>query len=662
MLDFACPGCSRKLRVKEDLAGRKAKCPHCACALTVPAIAAALPTESRSPSGAEPAEDPTVPPQADAPRDTSSEADATNGPAGGPANALTDFLAPPQGVGEIGRLGPYRVLKVLGAGGMGVVFQAEDPSLGRLVALKAMLPALAASASARQRFVREARAAAAVEHDHIVAVYQVGEDRGVPYLAMPFLRGEPLDQRIKREKRLPLAEVFRIGKETATGLEAARQRGMIHRDIKPANLWLEEGTGRVKILDFGLARAADDAAGLTQQGAILGTPAYMAPEQAGGKPDHRADLFSLGVVLYRLATGELPFKGADTISTLMAVATEPARPPQEINPGLPPGLSDLILRLLAKKPEDRPASAQAVVEALRVIEAQPAAPRRKSKIAVADRTTAEAPPKPTKPPKPVRRGPGKLWLGLAAVVGLVLVGGGGAIAYLLMHPPAVSVDSHPLPPKAEEPIKEGFGGTVAGYQSLFNGKDLTGWSIHHSRLGLGKADKDNWGVERGVLYTHGADRTWLVTDNQYGDFEMRLEYKTSEKTNSGVAIRAPLEGDLTFTALEVQIQDDAFYKNVKLTDTTGSLWGVVPANKPSPKPPGEWNLMHIMAKGREVRVDLNGKTVLEADLDRFKDQANQFPGVLRTRGYIGLQSHTNRAEFRNLEVRTLASDEYGRKQ
>ena len=183
-----------------------------------------------------------------------------------------------------------------------------------------MLPVLAASASARERFLREARSAAAVEHDHIVAIYQVGEDRGVPYLAMPLLKGEPLDARLQRDKRLPPAEVLRVARETASGLEAARQRGMIHRDIKPANLWLEEGSGRVKILDFGLARTAADAGHLTQQGAIVGTPAYMAPEQAGGKTDHRADLFSLGCVMYRMATGELPFKGADTISTLMAVA------------------------------------------------------------------------------------------------------------------------------------------------------------------------------------------------------------------------------------------------------------------------------------------------------------------------------------------------------
>src|SRR5206468_2632183 len=165
-------------------------------------------------------------------------ADATQAEQRPPDADLYDFLAPPQSADELGRLGPYRILKVLGAGGMGVVYQAEDAGLQRLVALKAMLPALAASGSAKARFLREARAAAAIEHDHIVHIYQVGEDRGVPFLAMQFLQGQPLDERL-RQGELPLGEVLRIGRETAEGLQAAHERGLIHRDIKPANLWLE---------------------------------------------------------------------------------------------------------------------------------------------------------------------------------------------------------------------------------------------------------------------------------------------------------------------------------------------------------------------------------------------------------------------------------------
>jgi serine/threonine protein kinase len=135
------------------------------------------------------------------------------------------------------------VLKVLGAGGMGVVYKAEDPQLKRFVALKAMLPTLGASESARKRFLREAQSAAAIVHDHIVPIHQVGEDRGVPFVAMQFLEGEPLDERLKREGRLSVAEVLRIGRETAEGLAAAHDKNLIHRDIKPANIWLEGKKG-----------------------------------------------------------------------------------------------------------------------------------------------------------------------------------------------------------------------------------------------------------------------------------------------------------------------------------------------------------------------------------------------------------------------------------
>ena len=270
------------------------------------------------------------------------------------------FLASPQDPDEMGRLGPYRVLKVLGAGAMGVVFQAEDPHLRRMVALKVMRPSLAASAEYHRRFLREARLAAAIDHEHIVTVYQVGEDRGVPYLAMQFLRGETLEDRLERAGgRLPLAEVLRIGREIAEGLAAAHARGLVHRDVKPANVWLEEGRGRVRIVDFGLARGSEPDAQFTQAGAVIGTPAYMAPEQASGEAvDARCDLFSLGAVLYRASTGESPFGGRDTLSVLHALATRTPTPPHRLVPSLPRMFSGLVMRLLAKDPADRPQSAR----------------------------------------------------------------------------------------------------------------------------------------------------------------------------------------------------------------------------------------------------------------------------------------------------------------
>jgi WD40 repeat protein/serine/threonine protein kinase len=326
-----------------------------------------------------------------------------------------DFLAPPQSAGELGRLGGYRVLRLIGTGGMGVVFEAEDSQLKRRVALKAMKPALAASASSRKRFVREAQTAASVEHDHIVHIYQVGEDRGIPFIAMPLLRGETLGERLqgakaegggkaegRRQKAedkddvrssggngphpsllpeaegtkapgaLPVDEVLRIGREVAEGLDAAHQAGLIHRDVKPGNIWLEAGSGRVKILDFGLARAVTFDDHLTQSGMMLGTPSYMAPEQARGEAvDARADLFSLGCVLYQMATGVRPFLGRDPLSTVLAVTTQHPPRPREIDPALPVELDDLVVSLLSKEPAGRPVSARVVTETLETIAVAP---------------------------------------------------------------------------------------------------------------------------------------------------------------------------------------------------------------------------------------------------------------------------------------------------
>jgi WD40 repeat protein/serine/threonine protein kinase len=286
------------------------------------------------------------------------------------------FLSLPQGPGEIGRLGTYRVLQVLGRGGMGVVFLAEDTQLGRLVALKVIRPGLAAGKEARERFLREARAAAAVKHDHVVTIYQVGEERGTPFLAMEYLEGETLDARLRRQGPLPFDELLRIGREIAEGLAAAHLRSVTHRHIKPSNIWLEERAEsrsrrphpRVKILDFGLARSLLDPR-MTHSGHFMGTPAYMAPEQAQGRPvADRADLFSLGCVLHEMATGVSPFSQSDAMATLLALAT--FHPPLLIdrNEAMPAALSTLVKRLLAKDPKDRPTSAKEVAESLWEIE------------------------------------------------------------------------------------------------------------------------------------------------------------------------------------------------------------------------------------------------------------------------------------------------------
>ncbi len=284
---------------------------------------------------------------------------ATAGPDRASRDSTNDlyFLAPSDKPDVLGTLGAYEVQEVIGQGGMGVVLRAYEPALQRRVAIKVMAAAVAGSAMARQRFTREAQAAAAVCHEHIVAVHGVHEVQGLPYLVMQYVAGESLQERLDRDGALALSDVVQIGLQTASALAAAHAQGLIHRDIKPANLLLENGLARVKITDFGLARMLDDAR-LTQSGVIAGTPEYMAPEQARGEDvDARADLFSLGAVLYAMATGVPPFRGATAIAVLRAVNDETPPPLRTRNPAMPAWLEALVAQLLAKNPDERIQSA-----------------------------------------------------------------------------------------------------------------------------------------------------------------------------------------------------------------------------------------------------------------------------------------------------------------
>jgi WD40 repeat protein len=275
-----------------------------------------------------------------------------------------NFLGPPSGPGYLGRFGPYDVIEFLGQGGSGMVFKALDPALHRLVAVKVLSPPVAAHATARRRFLREARAAASISHDHVVTIHAVDEANGLPYLVMQYVAGKSLQERINRTGPLELKEILRIGMQAASGLAAAHAQGLIHRDIKPANILLENGIERVKLTDFGLARAVDDAS-LTQSGLIAGTPQYMAPEQARGEAvDHRADLFALGCVLYAMATGHSPFRARTTMAVLRRVCEETPRPIRDANPEIPPWLAAVVDRLLAKDPAARYASAGEVASIL----------------------------------------------------------------------------------------------------------------------------------------------------------------------------------------------------------------------------------------------------------------------------------------------------------
>lgn len=631
-VSVTCPACGKGMKVKRELVGKKVKCPHCKQGVqAADATLCGNRLEARTLAPGKLGADTCAYPP--------------------PQKETFAFLAPPQAADELGRLGPYRVLRVLGAGGMGVVFRAEDPHLARPVALKAMLPALAASDSARQRFLREARAAAAIKHDHIVTIHQVGEDRGVPFLAMEFLEGQPLDVRLERERKLPLGEVLRISTEIALALAAAHQRDLIHRDIKPANIWLETqaGTpagaataGRVKILDFGLARAVSEEGQLTQQGAIVGTPAYMAPEQGQGKKlDARCDLFSLGCVLYRMATGEPAFRGTDIVSTLMAVATTNPPPPVALEPTLPPALSDLIMALLAKLPQDRPPSALAVVEALQKI-AQDTTQKMSALSGQARR-------------KRVQRlaASFKKWRTAGGVavclLMLVLIG-----AWALRAPTKRGTNVGETVPPASETIAQGK--QDKGFVPLFNGKDLTGWFVEGG-------DAKAWTVADGEIIAWGKDwrtRNYLLSERAYADFALRLEYNLAKGANSGIVLRAFRGEKVPYQGQGHDMHPLVSLYETRGTEETGTThWilnthNLAPSRSAEQKPAGEWNRLQLEMKGHALRAWVNDNEIAQLTLaanSLLED--GSLPALNRSRGRIGLFKHHGTVRFRNIDIKEL---------
>ncbi len=284
--------------------------------------------------------------------------------------AISQCLRPAQSSDELGRLAHFKITRILDQGGMGMVFEAIDLQLNRAVALKVIHPDTQSDPKSRERFLHEAQACAALRNDHIVPIYQVGEDFGVFFLAMPLLQGLALDRWLHTQKQAHLMQVLRIGREVADGLAAAHAVGIVHRDIKLANIWLEAPKGRAVLLDFGLAGRIGSTNTITNKPECVGTPGYLAPEQARGIAcDHRGDLFSLGVVLYRLCTGKMPYPTQETaIDYFTMMLKQPPIPPIELNKELPPALNELIVAMLSIQPEARPESAKVVRTVLQQIQ------------------------------------------------------------------------------------------------------------------------------------------------------------------------------------------------------------------------------------------------------------------------------------------------------
>jgi len=311
----------------------------------------------------------------------------------------------------------YEIVEKLGEGGMGVVWKARDPRLQRFVALKVLPADRSADLARRARFLREARAAAALSHPHIVTVHDIASDRGLDFIVMEHVSGRPLSRCIP-ERGLPVGEALRIGVQVADALAAAHARGVVHRDLKPANVVIA-ADGRARVLDFGLATLASEegesrAEPLTRDGAVVGTIAYMSPEQSVGEPaDARSDMFSFGLVLYEMLAGAPPFKGRSTAEHFHLLNYTPPAPLRAVRPGVPEALERVVKRTLERRPEDRFADMREVERELRGLAAEAAsapqgafdavdseAPTLDPDAPTSPRPLAAPPAAPSRPPAP----------------------------------------------------------------------------------------------------------------------------------------------------------------------------------------------------------------------------------------------------------------------
>jgi serine/threonine protein kinase/formylglycine-generating enzyme required for sulfatase activity len=613
-------------------------------------------------------------------------------PDGPPPGDGMPFLAPPRRPDSLGRIGHYEVLEVLGKGGFGIVFRAFDEVLQRVVAVKVLAPQMAATSPARKRFLREARSSAQVRHENVVAVHAV-EEQPLPYLVMEFIPGETLQQRLDRTGPLDLPEILRVGRQIAEGLAAAHGTGLVHRDVKPANVMIEAGPGgRVKLTDFGLARAADDAS-ISQSGVVAGTPMYMAPEQARGDTlDHRADLFSLGSVLYVMCTGRPPFRASGTLAVLKRVCEEAPRPIREVIPEVPEWLCRIVEKLHAKDPAERYQSAREAADVLADCERQVAAhgglrdfsrvpggkPRGRSRrrwaaaavaLVVAGGLAAGLHAWNQPPPRgslTIRTNDPGMIVTLDDTVVLfshVHVSGGGVD---WTHTGSVSRDIAPgeyrvramrdgrvfreeivTVADGEHRVVEFLapppaGPAADGWVQLFNGKDLTGWKTHPDLPGT-------WEVRDGVLTGSGGQSYLFSERGDFGNFHLRAEVRVTAVGDSGIRFRAPFA--LRRGKEEWQVGPAGGYEADINAAAAGTVWK---ADRPpavlSRAPaglirPGEWFTLEVVADGNRFVTKVDGQVAADGadplDGDRVGHFALQFWGPRAV------------AEFRKVEVKEL---------
>ena len=575
--------------------------------------------------------------------------------------------------------GRYRLLKLLGRGGMGAVYLAHDTQLDRQVALK--VPHLEAGGErVLERFYREARAAATILHPNICPLHDVGEINGIPYLTMAYVEGKSLGDFAAARPLTPRQSALLVRK-LALGLEEAHRKGVVHRDLKPSNVMLDK-RGEPIIMDFGLARLARKGdPRLTQQGATLGTPAYMPPEQVSGNIDAMGppcDVYSLGVILYELLAGRLPF-GGDVMAMLAQVLMDEPPPPSSLRPGLDPDLEAICLKAMAKKPEDRYASmsdfAAALTDHLRgktVAAEVPLAPPPPQKVTQADteveeirvsrmgglRSVAQLHAEPPasrrsgdKPRRPRRRKKARrveAWVWLAGAGGAVLL----LLLGLIIFRPTRSGKTQPengskQASNKDQGVRPPVTPNEQSFRPLFNGKDLGGWRYHPDQPG-------SWVVRDGILTSRGPRCHLFSVRGDYDNFHLRAVAQINAEGNSGVFFRS----EYGFNALvggKTGVYPRGYEAQIYLAgpdnaNLTGSLLPFVPVHERLVKP-DTWFTLEVLARGNHLLIKVDGKTVVD-----FVD-----PKHTHARGHFALQ-HSDpgtSVKFRTIEVKELTASKSG---
>ncbi|HQZ65424.1 MAG TPA: DUF1080 domain-containing protein [Planctomycetaceae bacterium] len=573
---------------------------------------------------------------------------------------------------ELTTLGRYEVLGELGRGGMGAVYLANDTILKRKVALKIPQFEPSKAEPMKARFRREAEMAAQLNHPNICQVYDVSEIDGRFVMAMEYIPGRTLATYTKPDKLLGTRQAVMQVRRVAQTMELAHQRGLIHRDLKPGNIMLfrpdpNRKTIEPKIMDFGLAkRAESQGEALTKTGEILGTPCYMSKEQWSARETElgpSVDIYSLGVILYELLTGKLPFdvhpEEPPTTWFVRLVTDKPTKPSQH-KPGIDSALEQIVMKAIAVEPEDRFASMAELATALeKWLKGKPAEVLPERAVELASLNLKLKPQTKTFAGRKKSRNWGLIACGFGGLAVLAL----GIIIKIKSPDGTTRVvetdgNSAEVTPGPGDIVSVSVSGEqeansnahgAGGWISLFDGKDVTYWS-----------DLGPFHVKDGLLVANNQNG-YAVSSNEYGDFEFEADWRIGEKGNSGIYYREL--PSTTRSGTEYQIIDNDGYRDVMKPELeTASLWSVVRPLGANPQPLGEWNQTRIVCRGPLTQHWLNGTQVLEYDttssewheLKKLAEKDVSTIGI-RNRGYILLQSLGGEIAFRSIRIRELSA-------